>query len=173
MVLFGFSPRVWSAQSGPGGCVPSPPAPAMPSRESWHGHRAGSAAVHNSPQESRQRDLLLAALGMKLGARKSSVTIWQPLKLFAYSQLTSLVRRATLKENEHIPKYEKIHNFKVRNAATYFFLRHRGYSSGFKMGPVLQENTIYGDSWLPGHLNASINSHCHLNPLDIFTTCQQ
>ncbi|KAF4796819.1 hypothetical protein TURU_079436 [Turdus rufiventris] len=57
--------------------------------------------------------MLLAALGMKLGARKASVTIWQPLKLFAYSQLTSLVRRATLKENEHVPKYEKVHNFKV------------------------------------------------------------
>ncbi|XP_012294615.1 N-chimaerin isoform X4 [Aotus nancymaae] len=28
-------------------------------------------------------------------------------------RLTSLVRRATLKENEQIPKYEKIHNFKV------------------------------------------------------------
>ncbi|KAI1237152.1 N-chimaerin, partial [Lamprotornis superbus] len=69
------------------------------------GHRAG--------HEGRQRDLLLAALGMKLGARKASVTIWQPLKLFAYSQLTSLVRRATLKENEHVPKYEKVHNFKV------------------------------------------------------------
>ncbi|XP_059503190.1 N-chimaerin isoform X5 [Stegostoma tigrinum] len=27
--------------------------------------------------------------------------------------LTSLVRRATLKENERIPKYEKVHNFKV------------------------------------------------------------
>ncbi|XP_054944656.1 N-chimaerin isoform X2 [Physeter macrocephalus] len=27
--------------------------------------------------------------------------------------LTSLVRRATLKENEQIPKYEKVHNFKV------------------------------------------------------------
>ncbi|XP_075367904.1 N-chimaerin isoform X1 [Mycteria americana] len=31
----------------------------------------------------------------------------------AEKRLTSLVRRATLKENEHIPKYEKIHNFKV------------------------------------------------------------
>ncbi|XP_042192407.1 N-chimaerin isoform X1 [Callorhinchus milii] len=29
------------------------------------------------------------------------------------SLLTSLVRRATLKENERIPKYEKVHNFKV------------------------------------------------------------
>ncbi|XP_062825237.1 N-chimaerin isoform X7 [Anolis carolinensis] len=28
-------------------------------------------------------------------------------------RLTSLVRRATLKENEHIPKYEKVHSFKV------------------------------------------------------------
>ncbi|GCB70497.1 hypothetical protein scyTo_0008594, partial [Scyliorhinus torazame] len=28
-------------------------------------------------------------------------------------RLTSLVRRATLKENERIPKYEKVHNFKV------------------------------------------------------------
>ncbi|XP_074766560.1 N-chimaerin isoform X6 [Athene noctua] len=85
----------------------------MPSKEPWSGHRAKRSAVHNSKRESRQQDLLIAALGMKLGSRKSSVTIWQPLKLFAYSQLTSLVRRATLKENEHIPKYEKIHNFKV------------------------------------------------------------
>uniref|UniRef100_A0A8C4Y299 Uncharacterized protein n=1 Tax=Gopherus evgoodei TaxID=1825980 RepID=A0A8C4Y299_9SAUR len=86
----------------------------MPSKESWSGQKANRSAVHNSKQESRQQDLLIAALGMKLGSQKSSVTIWQPLKLFAYSQLTSLVRRATLKENEHIPKYEKVHNFKVR-----------------------------------------------------------
>uniref|UniRef100_A0A8C3S0K3 Uncharacterized protein n=1 Tax=Chelydra serpentina TaxID=8475 RepID=A0A8C3S0K3_CHESE len=86
----------------------------MPSKESWSGQKGNISAVHNSKQESRQQDLLIAALGMKLGSQKSSVTIWQPLKLFAYSQLTSLVRRATLKENEHIPKYEKVHNFKVR-----------------------------------------------------------
>lgn len=114
----------------------------MPSKESWSGHKAHRSAVHSSKQESRQQDLLIAALGMKLGTQKSSVTIWQPLKLFAYSQLTSLVRRATLKENEHIPKYEKIHNFKVRNCATYLFLRHRGYSVYFKMGSVLQGNNV-------------------------------
>uniref|UniRef100_A0A2I3GWE7 Chimerin 1 n=1 Tax=Nomascus leucogenys TaxID=61853 RepID=A0A2I3GWE7_NOMLE len=87
----------------------------MPSKESWSGRKTNRAAVHKSKQEGRQQDLLIAALGMKLGSPKSSssVTIWQPLKLFAYSQLTSLVRRATLKENEQIPKYEKIHNFKV------------------------------------------------------------
>ncbi|ETE71673.1 N-chimaerin, partial [Ophiophagus hannah] len=78
--------------------------------KSWSGQKANRVAVHNLKQESRQRDLLIAALGMRLGLQKSSVTIWQPLKLFAYSQLTSLVRRATLKENEHIPKYEKVHN---------------------------------------------------------------
>lgn len=85
----------------------------MPSKESWSGQKANRPAVRNSKQESRQRDLLMAALGMRLGSQKSPVTIWQPLKLFAYSQLTSLVRRATLKENEHIPKYEKVHSFKV------------------------------------------------------------
>ena len=51
---------------------------------------------------------------MKVSSPKLSETNWQPRKLFAYSQLTSLVRRATLKENEQIPKYEKVHNFKVR-----------------------------------------------------------
>ncbi|KAL2302381.1 hypothetical protein Nmel_009807, partial [Mimus melanotis] len=85
----------------------------MPAREPWAAQRARGSAGHRAGHEGRQRDLLLAALGMKLGARKASVTIWQPLKLFAYSQLTSLVRRATLKENEHVPKYEKVHNFKV------------------------------------------------------------
>ncbi|MBN3300259.1 CHIN protein, partial [Amia calva] len=48
-----------------------------------------------------------------LEERKPPATLWQPLKLFAYSQLTSLVRRATLKENDRTPKYEKVHNFKV------------------------------------------------------------
>ncbi|XP_044525711.1 N-chimaerin isoform X2 [Gracilinanus agilis] len=85
----------------------------MPSKESWSGRKTNRPAVHKSKRESRQQDVLIAALGMKLGSQKSSVTIWQPLKLFAYSQLTSLVRRATLKENEQIPKYEKVHNFKV------------------------------------------------------------
>uniref|UniRef100_A0A8B9TYQ6 N-chimaerin n=1 Tax=Anas zonorhyncha TaxID=75864 RepID=A0A8B9TYQ6_9AVES len=62
----------------------------MPSRESWPGPKGPRAAVPGAKQERRQQDLLLAALG-----------------------LTSLVRRATLKENEHVPKYEKVHNFKV------------------------------------------------------------
>lgn len=41
-------------------------------------------------------------------------TFWQPIRSFALSQLTSLVRRATLRESDLAPKYEKVHNFKVR-----------------------------------------------------------
>lgn len=100
----------------------------MPSKESWSGRKTNRATVHKSKQEGRQQDLLIAALGMKLGSQKSSVTIWQPLKLFAYSQLTSLVRRATLKENEQIPKYEKVHNFKVRIFIFNLFFSERKYS---------------------------------------------
>lgn len=40
-------------------------------------------------------------------------TFWQPIRSFALSQLTSLVRRATLRESDLAPKYEKVHNFKV------------------------------------------------------------
>ncbi|XP_075996554.1 N-chimaerin-like [Genypterus blacodes] len=40
-------------------------------------------------------------------------TFWQPIRSFALSQLTSLVRRATLRESDFTPKYEKVHNFKV------------------------------------------------------------
>lgn len=101
---------------------PAASRPKMPSRESWPGPKGPRAAVPGAKQERRQQDLLLAALGVKLGAQKPAATIWQPLKLFAYSQLTSLVRRATLKENEHVPKYEKVHNFKVRGCA-----RRRGW----------------------------------------------
>jgi len=129
----------------------------MPSRESWPGQRASRAAVPGAKRESRQPDLLIAALGVKLGAQKSSVTIWQPLKLFAYSQLTSLVRRATLKESEHVPKYEKIHNFKVRNYAARFFLGRGGYSFYFKMGPGLQGNNTYAGCDLPGAQMLQLN----------------
>lgn len=45
-------------------------------------------------------------------------TFWQPIRSFALSQLTSLVRRATLRESDLAPKYEKVHNFKVRRSFT-------------------------------------------------------
>lgn len=41
-------------------------------------------------------------------------TFWQPIRSFALSQITSLVRRSTLRESDFVaPKYEKVHNFKV------------------------------------------------------------
>uniref|UniRef100_A0A8C5QXB6 N-chimaerin n=1 Tax=Leptobrachium leishanense TaxID=445787 RepID=A0A8C5QXB6_9ANUR len=48
--------------------------------------------------------------GGKLPNPRKSATTWNVYPGF---KLTSLVRRATLKENEQIPKYEKVHNFKV------------------------------------------------------------
>lgn len=86
----------------------------MPSRESYEVRKGEKSLVHKAKQEAKQEDILAAALGMRMGPQKPPATIWQPLKLFAYSQLTSLVRRATLKENDRAPKYDKVHNFKVR-----------------------------------------------------------
>nr|XP_029481339.1 N-chimaerin-like isoform X2 [Oncorhynchus nerka] len=86
----------------------------MPSRESYEVRKGEKSLVHKAKQEANQQDILAAALGMRIsGPQKPPATIWQPLKLFAYSQLTSLVRKATLKDNSLPPKYEKVHNFKV------------------------------------------------------------
>ena len=87
----------------------------MPSRESYEVRKGEKSLVHKAKQEANQQDILAAALGMRIsGPQKPPATIWQPLKLFAYSQLTSLVRKAALKDNSLPPKYEKVHNFKVR-----------------------------------------------------------
>ncbi|XP_048391045.1 N-chimaerin isoform X4 [Stegostoma tigrinum] len=82
----------------------------MPSKEYWSGRKPYKFLIRESQEENHQQDVLV---GMRMAPQKASTSLWQPLKLFAYSQLTSLVRRATLKENERIPKYEKVHNFKV------------------------------------------------------------
>lgn len=86
----------------------------MPSRESYEVHKEEKPLVQKAKREANQEDILAAALGMRMGPQKPSATFWQPLKLFAYSQLTSLVRRATLKEGERTTRSEKVHNFKVR-----------------------------------------------------------
>lgn len=86
----------------------------MPSRESYTLSKAEKSLVHKSKQEGKEQELLAAALAMRMRPQKPPATLWQPLKLFAYSQLSSLVRRATLKDNDRVPKYEKVHNFKVR-----------------------------------------------------------
>ncbi|KAJ8012751.1 hypothetical protein DPEC_G00046130 [Dallia pectoralis] len=86
----------------------------MPSRESYEVRKAEKSLVHKAKQDPNQQDILVAALGMRIPSpQKPPATIWQPLKLFAYTQLTSLVRKATLKDNSLPPKYEKVHNFKV------------------------------------------------------------
>ncbi|XP_078118928.1 N-chimaerin isoform X4 [Sander vitreus] len=85
----------------------------MPSRESYEVHKEEKSLVQKAKREANQEDILAAALVMRMGPQKPPATFWQPLKLFAYSQLTSLVRRATLKESERTPKSEKVHNFKV------------------------------------------------------------
>lgn len=83
----------------------------MPSRESYEASKEEKSLVQKAKREANQEDMLAAALGMTVGTQKPPATFWQPLKLFAYSQLTSLVRRATLKEST--PRTEKVHNFKV------------------------------------------------------------
>ncbi|XP_062287794.1 N-chimaerin isoform X2 [Scomber scombrus] len=85
----------------------------MPSKESYEVHKEEKSLVQKAKREANQEDILAAALGMRMGPQKPPATFWQPLKLFAYSQLTSLVRRASLKENDRAPKSEKVHNFKV------------------------------------------------------------
>ncbi|KAM7407429.1 hypothetical protein PAMA_003245 [Pampus argenteus] len=85
----------------------------MPSKESYEVHKEDKSLVQKAKREANQEDILAAALGMRMGPQKPPATFWQPLKLFAYSQLTSLVRRASLKESDRTSKSEKAHNFKV------------------------------------------------------------
>lgn len=85
----------------------------MPSRESYEIHKKEKSLVQKVKREANQEDILAAALGMRMGPQKPPATFWQPLKQFAYSQLTSLVRRASLREIDRTPKPEKVHNFKV------------------------------------------------------------
>lgn len=82
----------------------------MPSKEPYE----DKSLVQRAKREANQEEILAAALGMRMGTEKPTATFWQPLKIFAYSQLTSLVRRASLKESDLAPISEKVHNFKVR-----------------------------------------------------------
>ncbi|TNN03001.1 hypothetical protein fugu_000030 [Takifugu bimaculatus] len=85
----------------------------MPSRESYEVHKEEKSLVQKVKHEANQEDILAAALGMRMGPQKPPATFWQPLKQFAYTQLTSLVRRASLREIDRASKPEKVHNFKV------------------------------------------------------------
>ncbi|KAK1789561.1 hypothetical protein P4O66_014902, partial [Electrophorus voltai] len=92
---------------------PASPLGGMPSQGSYALRRRDKSLVHKAKQEDKEQELLAAALGVRMTPQKPPAALWQPLKLFAYSQLTSLVRRATLKEKDRAPKYEKVHNFKI------------------------------------------------------------
>ncbi|XP_077435156.1 N-chimaerin [Vanacampus margaritifer] len=85
----------------------------MPSKEPYEAHKEDKSVVQKAKREDNQEEILAAALGMRMGPEKPTATFWQPLKIFAYSQLTSLVRRASLKETERVAVTEKVHNFKV------------------------------------------------------------
>ncbi|KAF6727113.1 N-chimaerin [Oryzias melastigma] len=87
----------------------------MPSRESYNVQKKEKPLVEKAKQEASQEDILATALGMRMGPQKTSATFWQPIKILACSQLSSLVRRATLRDGDWTPKSEKVHNFKVHN----------------------------------------------------------
>ncbi|XP_070786603.1 N-chimaerin isoform X3 [Enoplosus armatus] len=90
----------------------------MPSRESYVVKRGKKQSRRRVEKEAGQKgSLFTAALGLRAPAPSKPTspasTFWQPIRSFALSQLTSLVRRATLRESDLAPKYEKVHNFKV------------------------------------------------------------
>ncbi|KAF7237716.1 Beta-chimaerin, partial [Varanus komodoensis] len=83
----------------------------MLAEELWLENEKTCAVVHKSKRGRKRQELLAVALGVKMGVK--GALLWQPLKLFAYSQITSLVRRAALTQNDNHFNYEKAHNFKV------------------------------------------------------------
>ncbi|XP_033020926.1 beta-chimaerin [Lacerta agilis] len=88
------------------------PSCTMFAEELWlENEKACAAVVHKSKRGRNRQELLAVALGVKMGVK--GALLWQPLKLFAYSQITSLVRRAALTQNDNHFNYEKAHNFKV------------------------------------------------------------
>lgn len=68
--------------------------------------------VRKSKPSRKRQELLAIAFGVKVGLKGGF--LWSPLKLFACSQISSLVRRAALTHNDNHFNYEKTHNFKVR-----------------------------------------------------------
>ncbi|XP_069318745.1 beta-chimaerin isoform X8 [Eulemur rufifrons] len=83
----------------------------MFSQELWLENEKKCAVVRKSKQGRKRQELLAVALGVKVGVKGGF--LWAPLKLFACSQISSLVRRAALTHNDNHFNYEKTHNFKV------------------------------------------------------------
>uniref|UniRef100_A0A8C9A3S4 Beta-chimaerin n=1 Tax=Prolemur simus TaxID=1328070 RepID=A0A8C9A3S4_PROSS len=83
----------------------------MFSQELWLENEKKCAVVRKAKQGRKRQELLAVALGVKVGVKGGF--LWAPLKLFACSQISSLVRRAALTHNDNHFNYEKTHNFKV------------------------------------------------------------
>lgn len=100
---------------------------AMFSEDLWLENEKTCAVVHKSKRGRKRQELLAMALGVKVGVK--GALLWQPLKLFAYSQITSLVRRAALTQNDNHFNYEKAHNFKVSTTSYYFQLKNSWFNA--------------------------------------------
>ncbi|XP_035304662.1 beta-chimaerin isoform X7 [Cricetulus griseus] len=83
----------------------------MFSQELWLENERKCAVVRKSKPGRKRQELLAIAFGVKVGLKGGF--LWSPLKLFACSQISSLVRRAALTHNDNHFNYEKTHNFKV------------------------------------------------------------
>lgn len=127
----------------------------MPSRESYIVKRGKKQRRRAQKETGQKGSLFTAALGLNVSAgsipslpasdpsagsgsrlnpskpTSPASTFWQPIRSFALSQLTSLVRRATLRESDLAPKYEKVHNFKVSPSCLYVceWCQNRWFSS--------------------------------------------
>lgn len=112
----------------------------MLSEELWLDNDKNYTAVQKSKKGRKHQELLALALGVKVGGR--SALLWQPLKLFAYSQITSLVRRAALTQNDNHCNYEKAHNFKVSAQFDYLSLPSTACISLMVNPPVLEHEQL-------------------------------
>lgn len=84
----------------------------MFSQELWLENERKCTVLRKSKPSRKRQELLAIAFGVKVGLKGGF--LWSPLKLFACSQISSLVRRAALTHNDNHFNYEKTHNFKVR-----------------------------------------------------------
>lgn len=99
----------------------------MLSQELWLENERKCAMVRKSKPGRKRQELLAIAFGVKVGLKGGF--LWSPLKLFACSQISSLVRRAALTHDNHF-NYEKTHNFKVSVYVLSAALRGRGSEDG-------------------------------------------
>lgn len=100
----------------------------MFSEERWLENEKKCAVVRKPKPGRKRQELLAVALGVKVGVRGGF--LWPPLKLFACSQISSLVRRAALTHNDNHFNYEKTHNFKVSKPRRSFFRSSRAGGEG-------------------------------------------